>query len=111
MGRPWTLEEMKAAITKGPHVSVLQPYTMSHLHTEVAEKEKQNAVRVVLWEDLKKKFLHTIENLSHCHDPPQFLIIQGDTGPFQKAEAVAIEDYTVSQRVYKEFNHEGGGID
>jgi len=53
-GRPWTLEEMEAAVEKGPHVSALQPEAMAQLQQEVAEKEKQGAVRVVLWEDLKK---------------------------------------------------------
>ena len=29
MGRPWTLEEMEAAVEKGPHVSALQPEAMA----------------------------------------------------------------------------------
>jgi hypothetical protein len=53
-GRHWTLEEMEAIIANGPHVSALQPDAMAQLQTEVAEKENKGAVRVVLWEDLKR---------------------------------------------------------
>ena len=42
-------------IAKGPPVSVLQPQAMVHFQTEVTEKEAKGAVRVLLWEDLKKK--------------------------------------------------------
>ena len=53
-GRLWTLEEMEAVIEKDLHVLALQPEAMAQLQQEVAEKEKQGAVRVILWEDLKK---------------------------------------------------------
>jgi hypothetical protein len=53
-GQPWTLEEMEAAVAKGLYVLTLQPDAMAQLQQEVAVKEKQGAVRVVLWEDLEK---------------------------------------------------------
>jgi hypothetical protein len=52
-GKPWTREEMEAAIKKGPHVSALEPAARSQLQKEVMEKEAKGAVKVVLWEDIK----------------------------------------------------------
>ena len=60
-GRPWTLEEMEAAVAKGPYVLALQPDAIAQLQQEVAAKQKQGAVRVVLWADLKKDLLRELK--------------------------------------------------
>ncbi len=53
-GRNWTLEEMEAAIQRGPHVSALEPAAMEQLQAEVAIKVQKNQVRVVRWDELKE---------------------------------------------------------
>ena len=52
-GKPWTRDEMQAAVEKGPHVSALLPEAMEQFAAEVAEKERQGQCRVVLWDDIK----------------------------------------------------------
>ena len=61
-GRPWTLDEMEAAIARGPHKSAMTPEAMNHFASEVAEKVKAGQARTVLWEDIR-------------HDPPPQLKI------------------------------------
>ncbi len=52
-GRPWSLDQMQAAITRGPHISTLVPKASEQLHAEVLEKVKNGQARVVLWDDIK----------------------------------------------------------
>ena len=52
-GRPWTKEEMVAAIDRGPHVSALVAEAIEQHLAEVDEKLKNGQARVVLWDDLK----------------------------------------------------------
>ena len=54
-GRPWTREEMEAAIQRGPHVSAMEPEAMQQLHEEVREKVQKGQVRVVTWDSIKDK--------------------------------------------------------
>ena len=61
-GTPWTVEQMRAAIARGPHVSALVPDAMAQLDIEVQEKVKNGQARVVKWSDI-------------CHDPPSQLKI------------------------------------
>ena len=61
-GRPWTIEEMEAAIARGPHKSALSPEAMAHFASEVAEKVKAGQARTIRWEDIR-------------HDPPAQLKI------------------------------------
>jgi hypothetical protein len=53
-GRNWTLQEMEAAIRRGPHVSAMEPPAMAQLAKEIAEKVENNQARVVLWDDIRK---------------------------------------------------------
>jgi hypothetical protein len=52
-GRSWTIEEIEAAIKKGPHKSAMLPAAMEQLHAEVAEKVARGQARVMEWESLK----------------------------------------------------------
>jgi len=59
-GRPWTHDEIEAAIEVGPHISALAPEAMRQLQLEVEDKVKKKQCRVVEWEDIK-------------HNPPEQL--------------------------------------
>ena len=52
-GKHWSLEELEAAILKGPHKSALVPAAIEQLQAEVAEKVAKGHARVVDWEQLK----------------------------------------------------------
>ena len=52
--KPWTLNQIKEAIDREPHVSALQPAAMKILAGEVAEKEKKGQYKVVLWDSIKE---------------------------------------------------------
>ena len=52
-GKQWTRQMIEAAVLRGPHVSALVPEAMEQLQSEVAEKEKNDQVRVVNWDDIK----------------------------------------------------------
>ena len=52
-GRPWTVEQMQAAIERGPHVSALVPAAMAQLDDEVAEKVLNGQARIVSWNDIR----------------------------------------------------------
>jgi hypothetical protein len=52
-GRPWTREELEAAIQRGPHVSALDQDAMKQLQQEVSEKVKIGQARLVKWDDIK----------------------------------------------------------
>ena len=52
-GKPWSLEEISAAIERGPHASALEPEAMKALHEEVEAKVTKEQVRVVEWDKIK----------------------------------------------------------
>jgi hypothetical protein len=52
-GRPWSKEEMQAAIDRGPHVSALVPEAIEHLQVEAKDEVKKGQAWVVLWDDIK----------------------------------------------------------
>jgi hypothetical protein len=52
-GKPWSREEMQAAIDRGPHISAMDPDAMKQLATEVNEKVKKGQAKLVLWDDIK----------------------------------------------------------
>jgi len=52
-GRNWTLDEIQAAIDRGPHKSALEPDAIKHFAEEVANKVANGQARVVLWDDIK----------------------------------------------------------
>ena len=46
MGKDWTQAEMEAAVQQGPHVSSLEPDTITQIQIEVRDKEKQGFVKM-----------------------------------------------------------------
>ena len=52
-GKPWTKEEIWAAVERGPHVSALEPDAIEQLEGEIPEKVKAGQCKVVLWDDIK----------------------------------------------------------
>ena len=51
-GAPWTIDQMRAAIERGPHVSALVPEAMAQLDDEVREKVLKGQARIVKWKDI-----------------------------------------------------------
>ena len=54
MGWDWTLEELEAAVKKGPHVSALLPDAIEQIQVEAREKEKQGFANIFKWEELNE---------------------------------------------------------
>lgn len=52
-GADWTLAQIRAAITRGPHISAFKPAAMAQLDSEVAEKVKHKQARLIQWADIK----------------------------------------------------------
>ncbi len=52
-GKPWTQEQILAAIKRGPHVSALVPAAVAQLDEEVQEKVKNGQARLVKWADIQ----------------------------------------------------------
>ena len=50
MGRNWTLEDLEAAVEKGPHSSALEPDAIDQMQIEVREKAKQGFAKIYTWE-------------------------------------------------------------
>ncbi len=51
-GTPWTIDQMRAAIERGPHISALVPDAMAQLDEEVKEKVQKGQARIVKWKDV-----------------------------------------------------------
>ena len=58
----WTMEMLKAAITRGAHPSALQPEPATQLRAETLEKVDQGYARLITWDSIK-------------HNPPPTLKI------------------------------------
>lgn len=52
-GREWTVEEMTAAVERGPHESSLTSEAIQHFAAEVLEKVATGQAKVVNWDDIK----------------------------------------------------------
>ena len=52
-GKPWSREEVTAAIERGPHISALEPDAIDQLAGEIKQKVADGQCRVVLWDDIK----------------------------------------------------------
>ena len=48
VGRDWTLNELEAAVSRGPHVSALEPDAIAQIQIEAREKVKQGFAKIVL---------------------------------------------------------------
>ena len=57
VGRNWTLEELEAAVEKGPRSSALEPDAVEQIQIEAREKVKQGFAKTYTWE-WPKKNLH-----------------------------------------------------
>ena len=53
-GRPWTLEELDAAVEKGPHLSAREPGAAEQFCKEAGEKAAQGFCRIVKWKALRR---------------------------------------------------------
>ena len=51
-GRQWTLDEMQAAIDRGPHVSAMDPDAISYMTDEIRHKVAAGQVKVVEWDSI-----------------------------------------------------------
>ena len=56
VGRDWTLEELEAAVARGPHVSALEPDAIAQIQIEAREKVEQGFAKIYTWEELKRRF-------------------------------------------------------
>ena len=52
-GKPWTKQQMSAAVKRGPHISALDPAAIDAHLADVKEKMANNQCRVVLWDEIK----------------------------------------------------------
>jgi hypothetical protein len=52
-GKPWSVEQMEAAIARGPHTSAMESEAIDQLTTEVSEKVASGQARLVEWESIK----------------------------------------------------------
>ena len=52
-GKPWSVEQMEAAIARGPHTSAMESEAIDQLTTEVSEKVANGQARLVEWESIK----------------------------------------------------------
>ena len=62
VGQDWTLEELEAAVEKGPHGSALAPHAIDQIHVEAREKEEQGFANIYNLEELKKPPLTMIQH-------------------------------------------------
>jgi hypothetical protein len=70
-GCNWTLEEIQAAIDRGPHKSALEPDAIAHYKEEVRDKVAKGQARVVLWDDIKYSHPHQLKDLLVAAIPPK----------------------------------------
>ena len=54
VGEDWILDQLEAAVERGPYTSALDPEAVRQMQVEACEKEKQGFAKIFLWEDLKK---------------------------------------------------------
>jgi hypothetical protein len=52
-GKPWTREEMQAAIKRGPHRSALSDEAIAHFKAEVDKKVRIGQAKLVAWDSIK----------------------------------------------------------
>ena len=52
-GQPWTVEQMQAAVDRGPHVSAKTDEVMAQFKAETLVKAEQGQCKLVPWDDIK----------------------------------------------------------
>jgi len=60
-GRPWTRQQMEAAIRRGPHPSALEPAAITQHLADVEEKVLNKQAKVILWDDIKDNPPHLLK--------------------------------------------------
>lgn len=53
MGKPCSVQQMEAAIKRGPHQSTLTGAAIQHFATKISEKVVADHARVIKWDDIK----------------------------------------------------------
>jgi hypothetical protein len=53
MGKPWTPDQMQAAVDRGPHRSWLTDDAIAHYRNEVDKKAKKWQAKLVAWDSIK----------------------------------------------------------
>jgi hypothetical protein len=61
MGRPWSKEDIWAAVEQGPHQSSLTPEALVHFAEESIEKVKAGQAKLVLWDDIEENPLSQLK--------------------------------------------------
>jgi hypothetical protein len=60
-GPAWTIEHIKLALLRGPHISAKQKMAAKQLQTETEEKIKHGYARTVKWKDIKDNVPHQLK--------------------------------------------------
>ena len=53
MGKPWTQDQMQAAVDRGPHRLALTDDAIAHFRIEVNDKVKSGQAKLVTWDSIK----------------------------------------------------------
>ena len=53
-GRPWSQDEVEAAVKRGPHKSAREPGAAKQFRIEAQEKQRQGMCRIVKWRDIRE---------------------------------------------------------
>ena len=51
-GKPWTKQQLEAAVARGPHASAMIPEVMRQFQEEARTKEKQGQCRLIYWDEI-----------------------------------------------------------
>ena len=52
-GPQWTVDQIRAALQRGPHLSAMKPEAMAAFREEVASKLEQKQVKILEWDKIK----------------------------------------------------------
>ena len=55
VGEDWTLEQLEAAVARGPHVSARVPEAIEQIQVKAREKVAQGFAKIYKWSDLRRK--------------------------------------------------------
>ena len=80
-GKPWTREEMQAAIERGPHRSALSDEAIAHFKAEVDEKVRIGQAKLVAWDSIKDNPPPRAKNLANSGYTAQIKTISFHLGP------------------------------
>ncbi len=81
-GKPWTQDQMQAAVDRGPHRSALTDDAIAHFRNEVDDKVKSSQAKLVAWDSIKD-------------NPPAEETVSLDSGPFIQSTTEPGGYYTI----------------